>query len=106
MVVSADLSHYKPYDKAVALDQKCIKAIEAQKMEEALQCETCGLGAIHILLTISKAKGWQSKILDYKNSGDTAGPKDRVVGYSSILFFEEKIHQFGKKHAAHGGNDK
>jgi len=31
--------------------------------------------------------------LDLRNSGDTAGPRDRVVGYGSWALFESAGHQ-------------
>lgn len=97
LVVSSDLSHYYPYKKAVSLDNTCIKAIEAQNLAEVKRCEACGLDAIAVLLAIAEKKGWNSKILDYRNSGDTAGPKDQVVGYTSIAFYEEDFSTKTKK---------
>jgi AmmeMemoRadiSam system protein A len=41
------------------------------------------------LITLAKAKGWKAHLLDYRNSGDTAGDKSRVVGYASIVFVDE-----------------
>jgi hypothetical protein len=37
---------------------------------------------------IARAQGWKAKLLDYRNSGDTAGDRSRVVGYAAIAFFE------------------
>jgi len=91
LIVSADLSHYHPYERAVELDRRCIAAVEAQEMEKAASCESCGLPSMTILLRIAREKGWRSEIVDYKNSGDTAGTKDRVVGYSSIVFWQEDL---------------
>ena len=91
LIVSSDLSHYHPYDKAVELDRRCIDAVEAQDLGKAAGCEACGLPSIMILLQIAREKGWRSRIIDYKNSGDTAGTKDRVVGYSSIVFWQEDL---------------
>jgi hypothetical protein len=44
------------------------------------QSELCGQSAALILLEIAPKHGWQGKVLDYRNSGDTAGDKSRVVG--------------------------
>lgn len=89
IVISSDLSHYHPYDEAVGLDTECIKNIEALNFQEAAKCEACSLYAIFILMELAKRNGWQAKIIDYKNSGDTAGDKSSVVGYSSIVFYGE-----------------
>ena len=91
-VVSSDLSHYHPYDSAVARDRDCIGHFESIDLEQSARCEACGRDAALILLQIARARGWKAKILDYRNSGDTSGEKDRVVGYSSIAFFDEPMN--------------
>ena len=91
LIVSSDLSHYHPYARAVELDRACIEAVAAQDLERAARCEACGLPAVLILLEIAGRKGWSSEIVDYKNSGDTTGSKARVVGYSSIVFYENDL---------------
>ncbi|MEA2037688.1 MAG: AmmeMemoRadiSam system protein B [Nanoarchaeota archaeon] len=90
IVISSDLSHYQPYDTAVNLDTTCINNIESLNLEESSKCQACGLYAIFILMKLAKDNGWQAEIIDYKNSGDTAGSKDSVVGYSSIVFHKEE----------------
>lgn len=89
LVVSTDLSHYHPYDEAVRLDTACIQQIERQSFAGTAACEACGTEALLILLRISQMNGWKAMIIDYKNSGDTAGDKDSVVGYSAIVFYTE-----------------
>jgi AmmeMemoRadiSam system protein B/AmmeMemoRadiSam system protein A len=86
-IVSSDLSHSHPYDEAVRLDTSCIHALERLDSAEVINSELCGQGAALILLEIAKKQGWQGKILDYRNSGDTAGDKSQVVGYSAIAFY-------------------
>jgi hypothetical protein len=39
-----------------------------------------------MLLNIAKTNNWKPKLLDYRNSGDTAGDKNQVVGYAAIEF--------------------
>jgi AmmeMemoRadiSam system protein A len=39
---------------------------------------------------LAEKKGWQATLIDYKNSGDTAGEKTRVVGYAAIAFVDRK----------------
>jgi len=86
-IVSTDLSHYHPYDEAVRLDTSCVLALEQLDTAGVINSELCGQGAALILLEIAKRQGWQGKALDYRNSGDTAGDKGRVVGYSSIAYY-------------------
>ena len=88
-IVSTDLSHYHPYDDAVRLDTSCVQALEQLDFQEVANSELCGKGAALILLEIAKKQGWQGKILNYRNSGDTAGDKDRVVGYSAIAYYSK-----------------
>ena len=88
IIVSSDLSHYFSYDRALQLDRSCIRAVAANDLEKAAQCEACGLPAIIILLQTAKEKGWTGEVLDYKNSGDVTGSKGNVVGYSAIAFYK------------------
>lgn len=87
-VLSTDLSHYHPYNEAVSLDTSCTRALEALDTEGVINSELCGQGAALILLEIAKKHGWQGKILDYRNSGDTAGDKSRVVGYGAVAYYQ------------------
>ena len=87
VVVSSDLSHYHPYAAAQTLDRKCIAGIAAQSAADVAKCEACGVAAVKMLLNLASARGWQAKIIDYRNSGDTAGDKSAVVGYAAIAFY-------------------
>jgi len=87
LVISTDLSHYFPYEKAVAVDGICNKAIPAIDLDLMSKSgDACGITGVLTSMLIAKSKGWQGTFLDYKNSGDTAGPKDRVVGYGAYAF--------------------
>lgn len=88
LIASSDLSHYHPYDEARALDTGCVKAICDLDLARLKNAEACGIGPIQTLVHLAKMKGWQTKLLDYRNSGDTAGDKSGVVGYAAIAFFE------------------
>lgn len=88
LIISSDLSHYHPYAEARARDRRCIEAIcridpAAMSVEDA-----CGLTPIQTLLHLAKSRGWKAQLLDYRNSGDTAGDKSRVVGYAAIAFYD------------------
>ncbi|MFI5338156.1 MAG: AmmeMemoRadiSam system protein B, partial [Opitutales bacterium] len=88
VVVSSDLSHYHPYAEAVALDHRCIEAILALDVTQMARQEACGRIPILALLHLARQQGWQARLLDYRNSGDTSGDKSRVVGYAAIAFYE------------------
>lgn len=85
IVISSDLSHFHPYDAACALDQQTAEAIERFD-GNALDYESaCGRNPIKGLLAVAPQHHLQIQRLDLRNSGDTAGGKDRVVGYGSWL---------------------
>ena len=86
VLVSSDLSHYHDYDTARALDAETAAAIVA-RLPEALNTErACGGRAIRGLLHYARRHGLQGSLLDLRNSGDTAGDKQRVVGYGTFAF--------------------
>jgi AmmeMemoRadiSam system protein B len=86
-VISSDLSHFHPYEEARELDRQAIDLI--LNMQTGLSHEqACGATGINALLSIARRHGMQVRLLDYRNSGDTAGDKRRVVGYASIAFSE------------------
>ncbi|MGA1875174.1 MAG: AmmeMemoRadiSam system protein B [bacterium] len=89
LVASSDLSHYYSYQEAKTLDSVCTEAITALQMGKMAECEACGKIPLLVLMEIAQKKGWKGQLLDYRNSGDTGGPKDQVVGYASIAFVDE-----------------
>jgi len=90
VVASSDLSHYYSYETAIGLDRICTTAISNCKFSDMPLCEACGKQAVLTLMHIAKIRGWQGILIDYRNSGDTAGGKNRVVGYASIAFVDKK----------------
>ena len=90
IVASTDLSHYYPYERAVSLDRICTSAITNAEFSRMPLCEACGKRAVMTLMHIAEIKNWDAKMIDYKNSGDTAGGKNNVVGYASIAFVDRK----------------
>ena len=88
LVASSDLSHFYPDKTARDLDTTCIDAVCQLNCAWMQEQEACGKQPILTLMHIARAKGWKAKLLDYRNSGDTAGDRSRVVGYAAIAFFE------------------
>jgi len=83
IVVSTDLSHYLDYDSANRADARTVKKIEA--LQDAIHPhEACGCRALNGLMTYARTEGLHVHVLDVRNSGDTAGPQDRVVGYGAF----------------------
>ncbi|MDX1344392.1 MAG: AmmeMemoRadiSam system protein B [Sedimenticolaceae bacterium] len=87
IVVSSDLSHYHDYDTASRIDSETTRAIEAFKGSDIGPQEACGYIGVRGLLTLARQKGLREKTVDLRNSGDTAGPRDQVVGYGAYLFY-------------------
>jgi MEMO1 family protein len=90
VVASSDLSHYHPYNTARDLDNSCIKAICDGNLDQMKTQEACGKSPILVLMHLARLKGWKAQVLDYRNSGDATGDKDRVVGYTAIAFCAPK----------------
>jgi AmmeMemoRadiSam system protein B len=92
IVVSSDLSHYQPYAAAKDTDRTTVDAI--LHLDNHLSSEqACGSHPINGLLLTCARKGLRPSLLDQRNSGDTAGDKDRVVGYASLAFSEGSHEQ-------------
>lgn len=88
IVISSDLSHYHDYETAHRLDRATSQAIEALRPQDIQYEDACGRNPINGLLVAARERGLQAKTLDLRNSGDTAGPKDQVVGYGAYTFEE------------------
>jgi len=87
VVVSTDLSHYHPYDEAKAIDGATLALIEAYATDIEHE-QACGATPLNGLLHVARSRGLAIKRLAACNSGDTAGDRDRVVGYSSFALYE------------------
>lgn len=88
IVVSSDLSHYYDYDTAQRLDQATARAIEALRPQDIRAKQACGRHAITGLLHVARQRGLHAATIDLRNSGDTAGPREQVVGYGAFVFAE------------------
>ena len=84
VVISSDLSHYHDYETARRLDDATASAIRELRPEAVGPHEACGCRAIGGLLALARRKGLGIETLDLRSSGDTAGDKDRVVGYGAF----------------------
>lgn len=87
-VISSDLSHYHDYQTAQQLDQSTSQAILDLDVNTIDSQHACGCVGIRGLLTFAQHHPLKASILDLRNSGDTAGSKDKVVGYGAYSFCE------------------
>lgn len=87
VVISSDLSHYQDYSTAQHLDQATSMAIEQLNPDAIDYPQACGRIPLNALLYVARRHKLQTKVLDVRNSGDTAGSRDRVVGYGAYAFY-------------------
>jgi len=84
LVVSSDLSHFHSYDEARQIDASTCGLI-LDKFTHLTGEQACGAHAINGLMCAKHCKPLTVEMLDACNSGDTAGSKDRVVGYGAFI---------------------
>ncbi len=93
VLASSDMSHYYPYETANRMDAATLGAIKEENPQKFLdgnlsrQMEMCGFVPVTTVLLYARERGLKVQVLQHANSGDTAGDKFRVVGYSSVIFY-------------------
>ncbi|MBI9076404.1 MAG: AmmeMemoRadiSam system protein B [Desulfatibacillum sp.] len=90
IIASTDLSHYYPYEKARNLDATCCQAVPSLDFQAMKNCQACAWVPTVTVMKVAEKLGWTGTLLDYRNSGDTTGAKDKVVGYAAIAFTDIK----------------
>jgi AmmeMemoRadiSam system protein B/AmmeMemoRadiSam system protein A len=90
IVISTDLSHYLDYATCRRADQATAEAIERLD-PEITPVQACGAVPTRGLLVAARRRGMTIERLDLRNSGDTAGPRDRVVGYGAWALYESAV---------------
>lgn len=93
IVISSDLSHFLPYALAQRADRQT--ADEVLKLSQPIAHEqACGGTPISGLIVAARQHHLTPQLLDLRNSGDTSGTMERVVGYAAFAFTEQ-----GEAHA-------
>lgn len=85
IIASSDLSHYHDYQTAQRLDAETVRLFEELHLEQLTGDRACGFMAVQGLLAAARERGLQVTAIDVRNSGDTAGPHDQVVGYAACV---------------------
>lgn len=115
IVISSDLSHYHEYDTARRIDAATSKAIANYQLDDIGPNQACGCRPMRGLLNLARQRDMEIKILDVRNSGDTAGPHDQVVGYgaysihyrqSPLAEYEEKLLSIARQSIEYGFRNK
>lgn len=90
LVVSTDLSHYLPYEEARAVDDATALRIVRLDLEGIGDRAACGAYALRGALHWARGERLAVTQLDLRNSGDTAGSRDRVVGYGAFALLRRR----------------
>jgi AmmeMemoRadiSam system protein B len=83
VIVSSDLSHYRRYDAARSIDDATARAILARSARLDGE-QACGCAGINGLMKLAAKRNLHVRLLDLRNSGDTAAERSRVVGYGAF----------------------
>ncbi len=89
VVISTDLSHYYPQEKANSLDAYCVEGTQLEDSRHIMQgCEACGKPGLVAAVDAAREKDLKAQVLDYRTSGDVTGEYSSVVGYMSAVFYK------------------
>ena len=88
IVVSSDLSHHHDYAAANEMDGATCRAVQTLEIDEVTTEGACGAHPVRGLMALARRRDLRVTLVDRRNSGDTAGPRDRVVGYGSFIVEE------------------
>lgn len=91
IIISSDLSHYLAHPDARAIDARTAASIVALESDVRHE-QACGATPVNALLVCARRHHLRARVLDLRNSGDTAGPRERVVGYCSIALDAVPAH--------------
>jgi len=88
IVISSDLSHFLPYEVATDFDAETADLILSLSGDRLTGERACGYQPLRGLLDLARRRHLKPSLLDLRNSGDTAGPPDSVVGYGAFAFHQ------------------
>lgn len=84
LVVSTDLSHNHDAATARALDARTAAIVEEQDLASLRAEDACGVDALRVGIAWAGRNACRIRLLDLRNSADTAGEPERVVGYGAF----------------------
>lgn len=87
IVVSTDLSHFLEYDRARQRDGETDATIMQLDASRIGPEQACGYRALNGVLALATQAEARIERLALCNSGDTAGPRERVVGYGAYALY-------------------
>jgi len=86
IIISSDLSHFHDYDTCRTKDEETSCGIERLQPAICVGDRACGFYSVRGLIDQAQRRDLRVTALDVRNSGDTYGKRDRVVGYGSFAF--------------------
>jgi MEMO1 family protein len=86
VVVSTDLSHYHPDARARELDRRTADAVVSRDSSAIADDAACGVFALRGLVEHARRDELEVELLALATSADTAGDRERVVGYGAFAF--------------------
>ena len=89
IVISSDLSHYHDYATANRIDSRTCEMIERFEYQGLGGEQACGCRPLSGLLSLAKGRKMRIEQVRRCNSGDTAGDRQRVVGYGGFVLWED-----------------
>lgn len=88
VICSTDLSHYLSYGEACLLDRRTAAQVLARDAHGIRRDQACGCTPLTGLLLQAARRDLSVALLDLRNSGDTSGDPERVVGYGAFALHE------------------
>lgn len=85
IIISSDLSHYLPDAVARQVDAAALEQIAAAAGTLG-PLQACGAYPLSGMMEFARNRNLSAKILFACNSSDTAGDRDRVVGYAAAVW--------------------
>ena len=92
IVVSSDLSHSLTCEQARTVDActaSCINSLDGERLGSEA---ACGAEPVRGLLVAARTHRLSVRVLDLRNSGETAGDRLRVVGYGAFAFTPGEVN--------------
>ena len=83
LLVSTDLSHFHSYAEARQLDKLTCERLLAREHDLTGE-DACGAQALNGLMSTERGRSLDMELISMCNSGDTAGDRNRVVGYGAF----------------------
>ena len=88
LVLNTNLTHDYPYETAQRLDAETVQQMVA--LTGPIDPDrACGARPVNGLLVSGTRRGLSTELYGWCNSGDTAGDRERVVGYAAIGALEQ-----------------